>query len=292
MKLRIATRGSDLAQWQARSIQAQLEARGHDAEIQVYETRGDQETDTPLSELGSVGLFTAEIDRALLLREADVAVHSLKDLPLVLHEELSLRAIPERAPSGDVLISRGVSFAELPPGARVGTSSPRRAGWLRHRRPDLEIVTIRGNVPTRLQKVEDGEFDATILAEAGLERLGLRERGGEKLPMLPAPGQGALAIVTRLDEEDAARAVIGLDHRPTRDVVSAERAVLSGLGGGCSLPLGVHATRDAEGWRIEAELFGPDGERAHAVEANRDWIAATARVATRLAESGFARKLT
>ena len=266
MRLRIATRGSDLALWQANTVAALLRETAADLEVEVhtYSTRGDRELDPTLSEIGGQGLFTAEIDRALLSGEAELAVHSLKDLPIEPGDGLRLVAIPVRGPAEDVLISTGaVPVVELPPGAVVGTSSPRRAGFLRSERPDLKIVNLRGNVPTRLRRVADGELAATMLARAGLVRLGLPQTHvGEILApprLLPAPGQGAMAITARIEDEETARRVAVLDDAATRTAVEAERGVLAGLGGGCSMPLGAWAEPMEGGWRVSASLFREDG---------------------------------
>jgi hydroxymethylbilane synthase len=266
MKLRIATRGSDLALWQAHRVADLLRAAhpGLEVEVRTWTTRGDRELDPELKEIGGQGLFTAEIDRALLTGEAELAVHSLKDLPIESPAGLRLVAIPERAPIEDLLISkRGEPVAELPEGGVVGTSSPRRAGFLLSERPDLKIVNLRGNVPTRLSRVAEGDLCATMLARAGLERLGLGlDSVGEVLGpprLLPAPGQGAMAVTTRADADDVAKLVAALDDADTRAAVEAERGVLAGLGGGCSMPLGAYAERTAAGWRVSAALFREDG---------------------------------
>ena len=289
MRLRIATRGSDLALWQARTMAARLEELGAETSVETISTKGDRETDAPLYALGATGLFTAEVDRALLDRQAELAVHSLKDLPLQSPDGLVLVAIPERGPTDDVLLTtKGTLFRGLPAGARIGTSSPRRAGWVRSERPDLELVTLRGNVPTRVQRVLDGELDGTILALAGVVRLELPLDHTEVLPLLPAPGQGALAIVTREGDDEVASFVARLEDPGTRAAVSAERAVLAGLGGGCSLPLGARARKQNGEWNVAGELWGPDGERAFEEGRGEDAIAIANAVAAKLMESGFA----
>ena len=258
--IRIASRASDLARWQADHVAAALrETTGQDVVVETYTTRGDVET-APLAEIGGQGLFTAEVDRALREGRADIAVHSLKDLPIETPEGLAMAAIPERAPTGDALISRDrVPLRDLPEGARIGTSSPRRAAFLKHLRPDLEMAPLRGNVPTRIRRVREGVVDATLLAEAGLGRLGLADEITEIVDgLLPAPGQGALAVVAVAGTE-AEAAARTLDHADTRTAVDAERAVLAGLGGGCSLPLGVHAARTGDVWEVRAVFFGEDG---------------------------------
>jgi hydroxymethylbilane synthase len=266
MKLRVSTRASDLALWQANRVADLLRRADPDLETEIVPltTRGDRELDPELKAIGGQGLFTAEIDRALLAGEADVAVHSLKDLPIESPEGITLVAIPERGPTEDLLFTRGaVPLADLPEGARVGTSSPRRAGFLRSERPDLEIVNLRGNVQTRLSRVTDGDLAATVLARAGVERLGLPLASvGETLGpprLLHAPGQGAMAVTTRSDAADVAMRVAAIDHAATRTAVEIERRVLAGLGGGCSLPLGAHAVPAGDGWRVAAVLFREDG---------------------------------
>jgi hydroxymethylbilane synthase len=263
VRIRIASRGSALARWQAEHIGAALAELDRDLEpvVETHVTRGDRESG-PLAEIGVKGLFTAEVDRALREGDADLAVHSLKDLPIETPEDLVIAAVPRRGPVEDVLVSRGrVRLAELPAGAAVGTSSPRRAAFLRHARPDLRIAPLRGNVPTRLQRVAQGRVDATVMARAGLLRLGLDREVAEVLEdLLPAPAQGALAVVARRDTA-AADLAARLDHAETRRAVEAERAVLAGLGGGCSLPLGVLAVRDGRRWRLSCFLpLAPDLE--------------------------------
>ncbi|MEZ5066626.1 MAG: hydroxymethylbilane synthase [bacterium] len=289
MRLRIATRGSDLALWQAHTVAGLLQALGAETSVETLSTRGDRETGAPLFALGATGLFTAEVDRALIEKRAEVAVHSLKDLPLKSPRGLTLVAIPERGPTEDLLVTtNGEPLAQLRQGARVGTSSPRRAGYLRATRPDLEIVTLRGNVPTRVKRVLDGEVDATVLARAGVDRLEIPLEHTEVLPLLPAPGQGALGIVVRSDDEDVLRFVRQLDHEETRAEVTAERAVLGGLGGGCSLPLGARARRLDGEWNVAAELWGEHGEHAFDERQGKDWIALAAEIATTLHASGVA----
>jgi hydroxymethylbilane synthase len=261
--MRIATRGSDLALWQANHVADRLR-RQDSGEITVrsISTRGDREVE-PLRDIGGTGLFTAEIDRALLEGDADLAVHSLKDLPVETPEGLTLTAILTRGPVEDVLVTTdGATLAELPRGARIGTSSPRRASFLRSVRSDLEIVDLRGNVPTRVERVRAGELAGTILARAGLERLDLSDGLGEILGpprLLPAPGQGAVAVTARADDEAAQRLASRINDPPTRTAVEAERAVLEGLGGGCSLPLGVLVCPDGGGWQLASVLFLEDG---------------------------------
>src|SRR5271165_2945687 len=218
----IASRGSQLALWQARWVAAQLTAAGHECRIEIIKTTGDKITSVPLAQVGGKGLFTKEIEEALLDGRADLAVHSLKDLPTELPAGLALAAVPERQDARDALV--GKRLRDLPAGARVGTSSLRRAAQLRRLRPDLGIESVRGNLDTRLRKLDEGQFDAILLAAAGLNRLGWGSRIAECLmpdAMCPAVGQGALAIETRIEGAglDAARA---LDHAATHAAVSAE----------------------------------------------------------------------
>lgn len=258
--LTIGSRGSQLALWQARYIQARLEALGVASRIEIIRTTGDKITDVPLAKVGGKGLFTKEIEEALLDGRIDLAVHSLKDLPTELPAGLVLAAIPEREDTADALI--GARLDELPQGACVGTSSLRRAAQLRALRPDLVIENIRGNLDTRLRKLDEGQYHAILLAAAGLRRLGWAERITELLTperMVPAVGQGALAIETR-DEGPALEACRALDHAPTRAAVTAERALLAGLGGGCQVPIGAHAAMGEDGLlHLTAVVAHPDG---------------------------------
>jgi hydroxymethylbilane synthase len=255
-RLVIGSRGSPLALWQARWAAAELEKLGHATTIEVIRTTGDKITDVALSKVGTKGLFTKELEEALLDGRIDLAVHSLKDMPVELPPGLILAATPVREDPRDALV--GAPLARLPQGARVGTSSLRRMAQLKDLRPDLVIESIRGNVDTRLRKLGEGQFDAILLAAAGLNRLGLSGRIAELLPvevMCPAVGQGALAIETR-DEDSPARA---LDNRATRVAVTAERAVLAGLGGGCQVPIGAHAWLEGETLHLRAAVIAPGG---------------------------------
>src|SRR5690242_15646281 len=229
----IASRGSQLALWQAHWVEAQLQQRGHEVCIEIIKTTGDKITDVPLSKVGTKGLFTKEIEEALLDGRADLAVHSLKDLPTDLPEGLMLAAVPEREDPRDAIV--GKRLDELPQGSRVGTSSLRRSAQLRRLRPDLAIESMRGNVDTRLRKLDEGQYDAILLAAAGLKRLGWGDRIAEALPpetMCSAVGQGALAIET-LASGKGFEACRMLDDAETHAAVSAERGLLGALGGGC-----------------------------------------------------------
>ena len=258
--LTIGSRGSQLALWQARWIQTRLEPLGEQCRIEIIKTTGDKLTDVALSQVGTKGLFTKEIEEALLDGAIDLAVHSLKDMPTELPAGLTLAAIPEREDARDVLI--GTRLADLAPGARVGTGSLRRAAQLRALRPDLQIEDIRGNVDTRLRKLDEGRYDAIVLASAGLRRLGLETRITELFDpgiMCPAVGQGALAVETRDDGGPAFQIAQRLEDLDTRAAVTAERAVLASLGGGCQAPMGAHATVGHRTIRLRAILVSPDG---------------------------------
>jgi hydroxymethylbilane synthase len=240
LHLRLGTRASLLATWQANWVAARLQELGFEVEQVLVTTSGDEQQ-TPVAAGGSVGIFTKEIERELLADRIDLAVHSLKDLPTDPVPGLTLAAVPQRAPVCDVLVSsRYSSFEELPQGASVGTGSLRRRAQLLHARPDLQMRDIRGNVDTRLRKLRQGEYDAIVLAEAGLRRLGFADQITQVLPLsliLPAIGQGALGIETRADDQPVRQAVAQLDHPETHAAVVAERAMLSALHGGCMAPI-------------------------------------------------------
>jgi len=262
---RIGTRGSRLALWQANYVAERLRPLAAPRAVELVEivTAGDQVRDAPLPAIGGEGVFTKEIQRALLAGEVDVAVHSLKDLPTVPVEGLVLAAVPARWPAGDVLVShRHRTFDALPPGALVATSSLRRRAQALHRRPDLRLVHIRGNVETRLRKLREQDLDALILAQAGLERLGLGGAVTEVLDrswMLPAVGQGALALECRHDDRAALDLLSALDDRPTRQAVLAERELLRALGGGCQVPIGAETSVTGETLRLRGAVLSPDG---------------------------------
>jgi hydroxymethylbilane synthase len=263
-RLIFATRPSALARWQTRFIIQQLAEHWVDFswEEQVITTQGDRDLHTPLPEIGGKGLFTFELESALRNERVHAAVHSLKDLPVEDTPGLVIGAIPERADCRDVLICpAGWSLDELPEGARVGTSSNRRIAQLLAYRPDLQIAPVRGNVDTRLRKAAEGQYDAIILAAAGVIRLGLQEHITQYLPleiMLPAPGQGALAVQCRRDDEQTRHFLEVLEHPATRMAVTAERAFLAALGGGCSLPVGAFAQIVSGGLKL-AGLFAVNG---------------------------------
>jgi hydroxymethylbilane synthase len=245
--IRLGTRGSALARWQTDHVAARLREvhPGLQTEIVVLTTRGDQVLDVPLPQIGGKGLFTAELEDALRSGEIDLAVHSLKDLPTEDPAGLTIGAVLQRAAPNDVLVSRNnYTVSTLPQGATVGSSSHRRAGQLLQARPDLRMADIRGNVDTRIKKAHDpnGPYDAIILAQAGISRLGFHEAISEVISLdilLPAPGQGALAVQCR-DDADSLALLKPLDHLPTRAAVTAERAFLAGLGGRCSVPVAAY----------------------------------------------------
>lgn len=258
----IGSRGSQLALWQARWIQECLARLGQESRIEIIHTTGDKIQDVALSKVGAKGLFTKEIEDALLHGSIDLAVHSLKDMPTELPKGLTLAAIPEREDPRDAVVGRRV--AELAHGARVGTSSLRRSAQLRALRPDLQIENIRGNVDTRLRKLDEGQFEAILLASAGLRRLALEQRIAEVLnpsQMCPAVGQGALGVETRDDNGHAHRICSKLDDPPTRVSVTAERAVLATLGGGCQVPIGALAEAEGKHVRLQAIVISPDGHK-------------------------------
>jgi hydroxymethylbilane synthase len=260
-QLTLGSRGSALALWQARYVAGLLKENSIETRIEIIKTSGDRLSTASLRQSGGKGLFTKEIEQALLDHSIDVAVHSLKDLPTEITPGLTIAAIPEREDPRDALV--GSTLASLKTAARVGTSSGRRAAQLRHLRADLRIELIRGNVDTRLRKLKQGQFDAVMLAAAGLRRLGFENEIAEVLSpdqMCPAPGQGALAVQTRAADvaEEICRA---LDHEDSRTAVEAERAVLAGVGGGCQLPVGAFARKIDHTWRLTAIVAAIDGSR-------------------------------
>ncbi len=263
--VRIGTRGSRLALWQANHVAGLLRPLAASRSVEVIEiqTAGDQVRDRPLPEISGEGVFTKEIQRALLAGMIDVAVHSLKDLPTVPVEGLVLAAVPERGAAQDVFVSRRYkSFDDLPDGAVVATSSPRRRAQALHRRPDLRLVDIRGNVETRLRKLAEQQLDGLVLAQAGLERLGLKESITEILAwMLPAVGQGALALECRADDQATQDLLKKLDHPSTRTAALAERALLRSLGGGCQVPIGVLTELTDRSISLQAVVLSADGKR-------------------------------
>ena len=263
-ELIIGSRGSQLALWQANHIAAQLTAQGHSTRIEIIQTTGDKITDVALSKIGTKGLFTKEIEEALLAGTIDLAVHSAKDMPTDLPPGLILSAFPERQDPRDAIIG------EMPPNAIVGTSSLRRAAQLKSIRPDVDIRDLRGNVDTRLRKQAEGQYNAILLAAAGLIRLGWQDRITQYLDpaeFVPAVGQGALAIETRDDGGKGHQAAAKMDDPETRARLTAERAALRALGGGCQVPMGAHAILENGILKIHGIVVSLDGLtaiRAHA----------------------------
>jgi hydroxymethylbilane synthase len=262
-KLRIGSRGSQLALWQANHIAGLLRSRGHDVAIEVIKTTGDKITEVALSKVGTKGMFTKEIEEALAEKRIDLAVHSLKDLPTELSDEFALAAILSREDARDAFVSQNfAAIGSLLKNARVGTSSLRREAQLRAIRPDLEVLPLRGNVDTRLRKLENGEFDAIILAAAGLKRLGREEYIRERLSvemMCPAAGQGALGVEVRAGDSASIQAISFMDDAASRATTSCERALLNGLGGGCQVPIGAHAEVHSSELILTAVVASPDG---------------------------------
>lgn len=263
----IATRESALAMWQARHIQARLEQAhpGIVIEIHGMTTEGDRKLDSSLAKIGGKGLFVKELEDALVRGDADIAVHSMKDVPMALLTGHVIGAIPERADPRDAFVSNGWrNLDELPAGARVGTSSLRRESQLRALRPDLSIEPLRGNVPTRLRKLDEGGYDAILLAAAGLKRLGLAARITALLTTtvsLPAPGQGALGIECREERDDLLRLLAPLDHAASALAVRAERAVARALAASCNVPLAAYAEVSGDLMRLRGFVGSPDGSR-------------------------------
>ena len=262
----IGTRGSKLALWQAHWIEERLKDRNVPTRIEIIKTTGDKITDVALAKVGSEtglkGVFTKEIEDALIAGSIDLAVHSLKDLPTELDLRLAVNCIPKRADPRDALV--GMTLAELPKAATVGTSSLRRAAQMRHLRADVQVQDIRGNVDTRLRKLDEGRYDAILLASAGLHRLGWQDRIAEILDpkvMLPAVGQGALGIETRSGDDAINELLSPLDDSETRIAVTAERALLAALGGGCQVPLGAHAILDRERLGLLGVVVSEDGRQ-------------------------------
>jgi len=295
VKIRIATRGSDLALAQARYVAGRLERELEvETDLLVLQTKGDLILDRPLAEIGGKGLFIKEIEEALLDGRAEVAVHSAKDLPAHVHEGLTLAAFPQREDARDALVSRvpGTTLDDLPRGARIGTSSVRRTALLHSLRPDLEILSLRGNVPTRLDKLASENLDAVMLACAGLDRLGFGDRVSERLDperFLPAAAQGVLALETRA--EDPARELIGrLDDPKVAEAVIAERAFLAHLEGDCSVPLAGHAHHREDGLlEMHGLVASLDGKRlvhARAAAPPTDAVALGQEVARKILADG------
>jgi hydroxymethylbilane synthase len=262
-KLRIGSRGSQLALWQANHVAGALRARGHAVEIEIIKTTGDKITEVALAQVGTKGMFTKEIEEALEQQRVDLAVHSYKDVPTELMPQFEIGAVLEREDPRDAFVSRHfAAVAELPQGAHVGTSSLRRQAQLKAMRRDLRVSPLRGNVDTRLGKLEAGEYDAIILAQSGLKRLQRTEHVRELVDpkmMCPAAGQGALAVEIRRGDDITRDQIAFLDHPGTRIATQCERAVLNALGGGCQVPIGVHAVVAESVIRVQAVVARPDG---------------------------------
>jgi hydroxymethylbilane synthase len=264
-KLRIGSRGSQLALWQANHVAALLRAKGHTVEIEVIKTTGDKIASVALAKVGTKGMFTKEIEDALHEKRVDLAVHSLKDVPTDLADEFELAAIMKREDPRDAFISVNFSsLEELPRGAKVGTSSLRRQCQLKAMRPDLEVFPVRGNVDTRLRKLESGEYDAIILAAAGVLRLGLEANVRSRISadvMCPAVGQGALAIEIRRGDQHTKTLLAFLNDADTRAAIDCERALLGSLGGGCQVPIGAYAEKRGDRLFLRAMVGRPDGRQ-------------------------------
>lgn len=272
--LLIGTRGSALALWQAEHVAGRVRAQAGAPAVELVhiETAGDRIQDVALSQLPGKAFFTKELEQAIADGRVDMAVHSLKDVATAMPDGLILGAILEREDPRDALVARpGLTLESLPEGARIGTSSLRRSAFLRRWRPDLTVVDLRGNVPTRLRRLDDGDFDAIVLAAAGLKRLGRSDRIAGYMPfevMLPAVSQGAIAIQHRAGDDRVARWIAALDHGDTRRATGAERSLLREVEGGCQVPLGAHATlRDGRMW-IDAVIASLDG--SHSIEGQAD----------------------
>ncbi len=270
----IGTRGSKLALWQADYIEQRLreEYPGLVVTQKRVTTKGDRILDVPLAKIGGKGLFTKELEEEMLSGGIDLAVHSLKDMPAKVPDGLIIAAVTKRLDPGDALVSnRFSSFSELPQGARVGTSSLRRRAQLLCARPDLTMIDLRGNVNTRLRKLDEGEYDAIVLAVAGLKRLGFADRIRQVLPrdmVLPAVGQGALAIETREDDKETREMLSFLRDDDTICCTEAERSFLARVEGGCQVPVGVYATVEGDGLHVEAVIASLDGQRFYRSDVN------------------------
>jgi hydroxymethylbilane synthase len=268
MQLTFATRPSPLARWQTARVIELLRLAYPDLACSEYiiTSNGDRLLDRPLPEIGGKGLFTSELENAVLSGRVQAAVHSLKDLPVENTPGLMIAAIPEREAAQDVLVAAdGQRLSDLPEGARVGTCSLRRAAQLLARRPDLTILPVRGNVDSRVRKVMDGEYDAIVLAQAGLTRLGLQAYISEVFPldvMLPAPGQGALAVQCRADDVETLELLAAIHDPLVAAAVGAERAFLSSLGGGCSLPVAAFAQKNNGTIILTGAVISPDGKQS------------------------------
>jgi hydroxymethylbilane synthase len=294
--LRIGTRGSALALWQARSISEALRAiAGVQSELVIVKTSGDKFQQTSFSEIGTKGVFIKELEDALLERRVDLAVHSMKDVPTEIPGGLTIAAICKRQDVRDALLSTSAaSLARLPAGARVGTSSLRRKSQLLYARSDLQILDLRGNVDTRIEKLKRGDYDAIVLAKAGLDRLGLSANISEVLSTdvcLPAAGQGAIGIEARAEDAESLEILSALNDGETRSGVEAERAVLAGLEGGCQVSIGVWGRVESGKLMLEVAVLSPDGAqrmREKSSCAPEDAVALGERVAAKMLDQGAA----
>ena len=276
--LRVGTRGSLLARTQTEGVVTLLKAARPDLSVTVetIQTTGDQRRDVPFAAVGTKGMFVKEIEDALLANRIDVGVHSLKDMPGILPHGLSLAAYPAREDARDALISRnGATLTELPLGATVGTSSARRQAFLKAFRPDLNLIELRGNLDTRLRKLDEGQYDAIVLACAGLHRLGLDAQITERIApeiCLPPPGQGALALESRSDDYEILALLAPLNDVDTIAAVTAERAFQAAIGGGCTVPVGAYATLQGDILTLQAVIASPDGSQVvrHSETGTRD----------------------
>jgi len=293
LRLRIGSRGSQLALWQANHISGLLRERGHEVDIQIIRTTGDKITNVALAKVGAKGMFTKEIEEALAAKQIDLAVHSLKDLPTELAAQFEIAAIPAREDPRDALCSAKYSaIEELPHNAKVGTSSLRREAQLRAIRPDMEIHPLRGNVDTRLSKLRSGEYDAIILALSGLRRLGRTELVRQILPievMCPAAGQGALAVEIRAGDDDVCSALEFFNDTAAYTETECERTLLKRLGGGCQVPIGANAKWSGSKLDLRAVVASPDGKSVLRVsDEGEDANALGELVGLRLLEKGGA----
>ena len=293
--LRIGTRGSALALWQAKSIAEALRETGVESELVIIKTSGDKFQQTSFSQMGTKGVFIKELEDALFDLRVDLAVHSMKDMPTEMPDGLTIAAVCARADVRDALLSfPGATLESLPKGARVGTSSLRRQSQLLHARNDLQMLELRGNVDTRIAKLKREEYDAIVLAKAGLDRLGLSANISQVLPhdvSLPAAGQGAIGIESRRDDEATLRALAPLNHADTRAGVAAERAALAGLEGGCQVSIGAWGRVENGNLTLDVAVLSPDGaQRIWETESGvpGDAEAIGARVARKLRERGAA----
>ncbi len=295
-KLVVGTRGSVLALRQVDIVSEALAALHGDVEIgrQIIRTEGDRRTEVPLEQIGGQGVFVKDIEQRLLAGEIDIAVHSLKDMPARSPDELVIAAVLPRADVRDVLISRNsATLAQLPSGARIGTDSRRRAVQLKAMRDDVSVESVRGNVDTRIRKVAEGALDAVVLAAAGLERLGMLDKASQVFSteeMLPAVGQGVLAVQCRADDREAVELLYSIDDAPTRRAITAERAFLARLGAGCRLPVAAYATLDGDTLHVRGLLTSDDGivHRAELAGAAADAASLGERLAEHLAlDAGF-----